>query len=287
MSRILSVSLVALSCGVLSGCATVSVKKSEPAASSNSSWTQDLNATYLDAKDSPRFQEWKSCIGLLYPEGSRSVSDLQGLFQEPHDGRQLLQNLKLAWEGDLLLQPSFYDPVILQKFFSGSAVTWRQPWNPLSADVGYVVGQLNSQVIQGIQVVQGADVRVESRCWRTDSKSTSGKVESAVTVLGVVTISGGPFPDIPLKRIRDVFVTETESRIHPGGVEYENAHGSISKGSVLYTDGGQEKKEDGIGLGVKFNFTNESDPQPYMELSENDIPRAIEIREERHRSMEK
>jgi hypothetical protein len=68
-------------------------------------------------------------------------------------------------------------------------------------------------------------------------------------------------------------------------------YGSVSKGSIRYTDWDKVKREGGIALGVTFNFTSEhsqqQDPQPYVELTERDIPQRIAITEERHRLLEK
>ena len=217
---------------------------------------------------------------LLYPEGFRSVSDLQGLFQEPRDGRQLLQNLKLAWERDLLLEPAFYDPALLRKFFAGLNVTWRQPQVPLLSDVGYVVGQLNSKVIEGM------DVRVENRCWQRISKSGSEQPKVTVTVIGFMAITGGPFHEMTLKRIRDVLGPEAQIGFHPEGVEAQLARGSDTKGSVLYTDWDKVKRES-AGVGITFNFTSEQDPQPYISIADDDIPQRIDMTEIRHRVVEK
>lgn len=280
MSRIIRESLIALSCGVLCGCASVSVEKSGPAAGSDLSWTQNLNATYSEAKDSPRYQEWKSCIDLLYPEGFRSVSDLQRLFQEPHDSRQLLRNLKLARDRDLLLEPYFYDPAVLRKFFAGTKVTWRQSQTPLLPDVGFVVGQLNSQVVEGM------DVRVENRCWQRASKSSSGQARATVIVIGFITITGGPFHEMTLKRIRDVLGPETQTYFHSEGVEGQLARGSDTKGSVLYA-GWDKVKHEGAGVEITFDFTSEQDPQPYAPITEDDVPQRINMSEERHRTLEK
>ena len=107
MRHILPVSLSALLCGILSGCAGLPAERPAPVASSNASEAQSLNAIYMDAKDSSRYKDWKSCIELLYPNGSRSVSDLQQAIQSPHDIRQLVENLKQAWTDDFLMQPSF------------------------------------------------------------------------------------------------------------------------------------------------------------------------------------
>ena len=274
MRYILPVALVALSCSILNGCASVSPKGTT---NDNSGWNEDLSASYQDAKDSPRYEEWRSCIQLLSPDGLRSVSELQGLFKEPHDAPQLLKNLKLAWEQDLLLQLSFYEQAMLQKFFAGSTITWKHPWTPLLPDVGYVVGELDSQVMQGMSV------RIESRCWRTANKSPSGKDSSTLTVIGTITITGGPLYEMNLKLIRDVLGSESQSEIDIGDLEHGAGYGSDIKGSVLYTDWAKAKAE-GQWIGMSFVFPRQ---WPYSSFVDNDAPLRIEVRDVHQRLLEK
>lgn len=73
-----------------------------------------------------RLARWKSCAEMAHPNGY-STADLDAMFERPKSIQQLLQNLKLASERDLLLQPQFYDELTAQKFFAGAKVTRSTP----------------------------------------------------------------------------------------------------------------------------------------------------------------
>jgi len=60
----------------------------------------------------------RSSVGSPKP----SVSQLEAMFNRPANAPDLLHNLKLAFDRDWLLQPSFYDDAILLKFFDGQRV---------------------------------------------------------------------------------------------------------------------------------------------------------------------
>jgi hypothetical protein len=89
------------------------------------------------------FARWRSCVQLIHPEGRYSAADLQGMIERPNGIKQLLRNLKLAWDGDLLVEPSLYNQGVLQKFFDGADITWKAATLPLGKDVGYVAVQLD------------------------------------------------------------------------------------------------------------------------------------------------
>jgi hypothetical protein len=59
---------------------------------------------------------------VLRPLTSAQVA---GMIRRPQTARELLTNLKLAWERKLLLQPRFFDDANLLKFFNGASVTWK------------------------------------------------------------------------------------------------------------------------------------------------------------------
>jgi hypothetical protein len=56
-----------------------------------------------------------------------AVSRIGALFERPQSVSQLLQNLKLAYEKDLFIQPAIYEDENLKKFFAGTEVTWGNP----------------------------------------------------------------------------------------------------------------------------------------------------------------
>jgi hypothetical protein len=281
--RFLIIGLFALSCAALSGCGSLTGKGPDAAPISVSGQAQTSNTASPHEKGSTaseHFERWKSCVRLIRPDGGYSAAEIRAMFEPPQNIQQLLQNLKLAWQQDMLLQPSFYDPTILQKFFAGSAVTSTQPWNPLSQDVGFVVIELDSNVVQGMTI------RVESRCWRTDYESAPGRVESTANILGALTISGGTFAGMTLRAVRDVFGPETENDLDSGGVENGVVYAPAAKGSVIYTDRAKEKAEGGLALGTTFVFPRKP-WQRDLKLVDDDIVQNIRMHAKRHRLLEK
>ncbi len=278
MSRIARITLLALSCLVLGRLNPSRGKEPTPQAQDSPARQSSLTA-FSAEKAGPAFGRWKSCVELFYPQGSASPFELQRPFQQPQNIQQLLQNLKLAWQQDLLLQPSFYDPAILQTLFAGSTVTLTQPWHPLSQDVGLVVFEIDSNVVQGMTV------RLESRCWRTDYESAPGRKESTAYILGALTISGGPFAGMSLRAVRDVFGPEAENDLDSGGVENGVVYAPVVKGSVIYTDRAKEKAEGGVALGTTFVFPRRPS-QRDLKLVDDDIVQDIRMHAKRHRLLE-
>ena len=93
-------------------------------------------------------------------------------------------------------------------------VSWKRPFVPLTEVTGFVVGELESHEVDGMTV------RVESRCWRADSRSASGQAESTAYIVGSLRISGKSFAGMTVRTVREVFGPETENNLDSGGVEF-------------------------------------------------------------------
>ena len=123
---ILNTGLIVLSCVVLSGCGSVGGQGPDRPASANSSQMQKSNGVPPDAKEGG-IEQWRSCAQGLHRGGGYQASEIRAMFEPPQNVPQLLQNLKIAADRGLLLQPSFYEESLLLQFFNGSAVTWTGP----------------------------------------------------------------------------------------------------------------------------------------------------------------
>jgi len=248
----------------------------------DSAQTQTPNTASLEAQGGGPFERWKSCVQLIHPDGGDSVVGLQGIFEQPKDIPQLLQNLNLAWQRDLLTQPSFYDPAILRKFFNGAAVTWKTPDFPLGQDVGFVVKQLDSSVAHGMTV------RVESRCWHTDYLSPGGRPQSKAYLTGFLRIEGRPVPALTLAVVRSVFGPETENIIDTGVSDDGFVYTPTDKGTVIYRDSARTRSE-GVPLGTTFFFESDSSQRrgSFGKIAADDVVQRIEMQEIQHRLKEK
>jgi hypothetical protein len=176
-----------------------------------------------------------------------------------------------------------YDPAVLEKFFAGTAVTWVGPSHSLPEDVGYVVGQLDSNAVQGMTV------RAESRCWRTNSKSGGGRARSQASISGHLRIFGGPFPGMSLRAVRDVFGPEAENALDQGISDHGMAYTPIHKGTVVYNDGERSSAES-VAIETTFFFKlgpSQSGAQSFGKIVDDDVVEAVEMHETRHRLLEK
>jgi len=64
--------------------------------------------------------------GYTAPTGpAPSAGEISAMFRPPSTGVDLLQNLKVALDRDVLLEPGFYDEANLRNFFNQSRVKWQ------------------------------------------------------------------------------------------------------------------------------------------------------------------
>lgn len=285
LTQFRSVSLTALLAVLLCGCNAGGGRKSNlqsptPAIKAPS---PDAAAVTNPDDEASRHQRWDSCVQLVYPDGSRAVADLLQQIQEPQNLQDLLKNLKQAWERDLLLQPAFFDDAVLQKFFAGSAVTWKESAAFYTHHDKPVTAQLESKLLPGMTV------SVESRCWRMDGVSGSGQLDpSSAYLLGSVRISGGPFPEVTLQAIRDLLGPETHQQMDAATVEFGIVHGAEGKGWVDYTDSSKEGSQPGFLVGLRFYVPfqpNRGNREALTKIVAEDTVNAVELHEMTHRRL--
>lgn len=277
----LTVLLAVLLCGGnASGARKSNLQSPTPAIKAPS---PDAAAVTNPDDEASRHQRWDSCVQLVYPDGSRSVPDLLQQIQEPQNLQDLLKNLKQAWEQDLLLQPAFFDDAVLQKFFAGSAVTWRESAAFYTHHDKPVTAQLESKLLPGMTV------SVESRCWRMDGASGSGQLDSSAHLLGSVLISGRSFPgELTLRAIRDLLGPETHQQMDAATVEFGIVHGAEGKGWVDYTDSFKEEAESGFSLGFRFYVPfqpNRGNREALTKIVAEDTANGVELHEKTHRRL--
>lgn len=211
--RTLRVSLLAFSCLVLNA---PNLSRSENSAH--------------QTPDGASYEGWRSCAGLIHSTRPYSAADVQAMFERPEDIREFLQNIKLAWEQDWLLRPSFYDVATLMKFFNGTKVTWNGP-DPFFKN-------LHTELIKGSVVSDafpGIIAKFESNCSIIDYKVTSGVKQSKVEGNGFLNVEVASVPEITLQNVRNVFGHEAGQSIDLGVDPHGNTFATKEKGSVVYT----------------------------------------------------
>lgn len=240
---------------LLSGCDVGSIKRSDapqPVSSIKLGSPERVPVTNQD-EGRALYLSWKTCVDLLYPNDARSISDLQQKIQSPHDIRQLLENLRQAWAENFLVQPSFFEDASLQKFFAGSSLKWQAPANLYIHHDRIIQAQLESDLLPGMTVT------VESRCWQIGDKQ-----DSTAHLVGSLRISGGPFPGVTLRVIREVLGAETRDEPDKAEVELGVVHSPSGKGRITYTDPIKEESEGGFPLGIHFYV-------PYQQSQRNSL----------------
>ena len=286
MKRTRRVSLIALSCAMLSGLGSVRGKAPDATPPGSPSQTQNAGATSSDEQAGAPYERWKSCARLAHPNGGDAAVDLQAKFERPQNIRQMLQNLQLAGEQDWLLQPNFYDAATLLKFFNGSGVAWkeRKP-DPLSKQVEVIAVDLHSDIFPQMTI------SIEANCWIYNRPYPGGHVEKRVAVGGNMRIYGSPLPGMTLGVIRGVLGQETQNSIDTGtnydGPDYK----PIYKGRVVYENRAREQLE-GAAMGTTFFFALGPPPprkpgEPVSrEILDDDVAKTIVMNATSHRILE-
>ena len=235
----------------------------------NSTPTQNTNVNRQDTKEGGIVQ-WRACAELLRPEDRYTVSDIQAMFESPQNIPQLLQNLKIAAERDLLLQPSFYDEARLSKFFHGSKVRIAKPPAYQSKGTSAIEADISSDTFPKVVI------EVSSNCMKYDT-SVGGTPTRNVDANGFVKITMVTGQFITLKDIRSVFgPTEPFEELRGRGAPYP----STGKGSVTYE----------IRRGVGFNdftqtrFYFRSDG--VEAIGDSDVVQSIEVRNSQNHILE-
>lgn len=182
------------------------------------------------APGGPAYERWKSCAELIHPPRGYSAADVQASLERPGDIQQFLQNLRVAWEQNLLLRPSFYDEAALMKVFNGTKVTWNRP-DPFfnNLHTGLIGGRVESDGFPGIAV------KFESNCSIIDYKVANGVTQSKVAGNSFLNVEVASDTEITLQAVRSVFGHEAGQSIDLGVDPHGNTLATAEKGSVVYT----------------------------------------------------
>lgn len=263
----------------LSGCHGGSIRRSDAPLQGSSIELEipDSAPVINQGADRARYQSWKTCVDPLYPNGGLSVSSLQQKIRTPNDIRQLLENLRQAWEEDFLVQPSFLDDATLKKFFATSSLKWQAPENFYIHHDIIIQAQLESDLLPGLTVT------IESRCWQVGDKS-----DSTAHLVGSVKISGGPIPGVTLRAVREVLGAETRDESSTAEVEFGIVHAPSGMGRITYTDPIKQESEGGFPLGIYFYVSYQQSQRnlsPDSNFANDEVVDLIDMREKIHRRL--
>ena len=218
-------------------------------------------------------EQWKTCAQLLHPEGSYTVSEIQAMFESPHNIPQFLHNLKIAADRRLLLQPSFYDEATLRKFFNGSEATLVSPNTHLGKLDTAIEALVTSDLFPKLAI------EVASNCTTGDTKASNGSAIGYVNANGFLNITVTSGPLITLRDIRSAFGPEQGFSIDHG----MSPHGLYTptyKGSVGY----QAALGAGIS-GIRTLIYFRKDGERYS-IGDSDLVRYISMHDMQDRTWE-
>ena len=225
MNSILSASFIALCCAVLSGCGGVRGQGPDRPPFANSTQTQSPNVVSPDAKKEG-IEQWKSCERRVHPEGGYAASEIQAMFETPQNIQQFLQNLKVAADRGLLLQPAFYDEATLPKFFHGSVRFSNSNIYMDDLSSGIEV-RIESDISPKLSIILSSVCRVQK--YNADDDTPGEYVSSD----GFLIIGIAPDSLPTLRDVRSVF--GPENQLHMAGEDPDfPGYLGTDKGSAMY-----------------------------------------------------
>ncbi len=167
----------------------------------------DSRAIHVASSDTElESQRWQECVTAELPSRQYSELELRQLVVPPNDVTQLLQNVKLIWHKNLLVQEAFYDPGVLKVFFSAVRVDWTTAQHPVGVGGGHAMAEISSSLPIGT-------ITVDGRCMITPRSGTPTGIE----VYAGLTIRTSLSQKITLTDVRMVFGPDGGKRGGHGG----------------------------------------------------------------------
>jgi hypothetical protein len=154
-----------------------------------------------------------------------SVREIDLMFRRPKSAKQLLRNLKLAYDRNLLVQPAFFDGDVLKQFFSGSAIT--------GPDTDAIV-DLDARFFPGMSVRVH---QIKNPIAGHNAPGTPHEfVPPYAEIRNFVEIDTGSTMVISVRQIKDIFGDEFQGRRDLGEDSDGHSHIPTTKGSLQYTN---------------------------------------------------
>jgi hypothetical protein len=170
------------------------------------------------------------CVSISSPVAASPVtpyseSEVAAAITLPTTPKQLLRNLKNAWDHDWLVQSSFYADSNLLKFFNATKASWEQESKPgEAADFGRGWLTFDGQSFSKMTVEFMRGVREEPRHGNARPVAVSGFVRIRVESVSGFTVG----------LVREIFGKESEDRLDFGIDTDAHGHNPTTAGSLLY-----------------------------------------------------
>jgi hypothetical protein len=198
-----------------------------------------------------------TCGSLGPSTDSDAIARVGALFSRPENVTQLLQNLKLAYDKDLLLEPGFYDAANLAKFFAGTTVTWNEPRGilPTEPSVQDIVVTSDGKVLPHITI------ELRRTCWlEVRFEAPNRYLPDHVKEAGAVALQVGDAPGFTLGVVKGVFGPPSTQGMNYGYVDDGPGVVPTNKGSLIYRDRDKETRAGSEIETAKVTFVVKLDP---------------------------
>lgn len=202
--------------------------------------------------------------------GGRCVSEASGdgpmpggfgIVDNPRTAMQLLQNLKSAFDHDLLLDKAFFDATPLLRFFNGSALRSEPPPLGVPGDTTVINIESKTPPIK-VNVIWGS--------WKDGGfKTRTGKwVPEDARVSGTVFIDTQNVPGLTIRDVTAVFGKSGKLAPDTGMDTDGHSHVPTSKGTLSYETrngrlcGGEAVSKKTAVFVIKLDSESERSPFP-------------------------
>jgi hypothetical protein len=177
-----------------------------------------------------------------------SASDIDTAIAVPTTAKQLLLNLKLAWNRRWVLQPALFDEPTLLKFFNGTKIDWGT-----SSGVHYAPSDGEVNVI----IESPAFNRLKVQMIRATRKSPSAGHAGSVGSSGFMAVDFGFVSGLTVGLVREVFGDQQVDYVNFGYATDGNGGEPPGAGVIRYDQAGVSRTTQGnqITFGVKRNKT--------------------------------
>jgi hypothetical protein len=219
---------------------------------------------------------WRKCATRGHDGVAYSTADLLALGSDPVTVKQLLQNVRLIWEKDLLLEPAFYDPEVLQHFFGEDKLSG--PTSP-PLPIGGMQPLITKMTIRALR---DSAVTLDASC--SESPVPTRRLNVGTYARMTIDVRGDA--DVRLAAVRDAFGREQENTVDSGLTTDGRIVDPQFLGSVAYRRPGEAR---GSIMGAVFLFKRaviDQSKEPRSKILEDDVLQRIDVAQSRTRSVE-
>jgi hypothetical protein len=188
---------------------------------------------------SPASHRKLTCGPLGPSDDKEAIARIGSTYERPASIEQLLQNLKLAYESNLFLEPAFYVDANLSKFFAATKVRWDKPRLLSAVDRDSTARRIHISADQG--VIQRMTIDVMRSCnSKVRYEAGKGYVKDRLVQAGSISLQMNDL-NLTVASVRRVFGTETSYQEDTGLSEEGPPIAPTTNGKLVYAQDEQGK----------------------------------------------